>query len=93
MYLTVARIGELIKSGVLTNIVAIPTSAATEKQAKELGISLTSLSSHPVIDVAIDGADEVDPELQLVKGWGGALLREKMVEINAKELIIVVVRI
>jgi ribose 5-phosphate isomerase A len=89
--ISVAKIGALLKSGELTNITAIPTSKATEAQARELGIPLVSLSdlSGP-IDLCIDGADEVSPDLQLVKGWGGALLREKLVEINGKDFICIV---
>ena len=75
----VERVGELLKSGALKDIVAIPTSVATQKQAEGLGIPLATLDSYSELDVAIDGADEVDPDLKLVTGGGGALLREKMV--------------
>jgi ribose 5-phosphate isomerase A len=58
--------------------------------AKELGIPLTTLLDHPVIDLTIDGADEVDPKLNLIKGLGGALTREKVVAANSiKEIIVV----
>ena len=86
----VDMLGEKLKNGELENIVGIPTSEATAEQAKSLGISLSTIDEHGVIDLAVDGADEVDPDLQLVKGWGRALLREKMVEIHAKELVIIV---
>lgn len=86
----VERLGEKLKSGELKDIVAIPTSIATTKQSEELGIPLVTLDSHSVLDVAIDGADEVDPKLNLVKGRGGALLREKMVEVMAKKFIVIV---
>jgi len=90
----VERVGELIKSGELTDIVAIPTSVRTKEQAESLGIPLTTLgtpeSRYSDLDVAIDGADEVDPALNLVKGGGGALLREKMVEVCAKKFIVIV---
>ena len=86
----VARIGELLSSGQLTNIVGIPTSKRTEEQALSLGIPLSVLDDHPCIDLAIDGADEVDPDLNLVKGRGGALLREKMVEAASDKFIVVV---
>ncbi|WJX21260.1 Ribose-5-phosphate isomerase B (Phosphoriboisomerase B) (LACB) (RPIB) [Trifolium repens] len=76
----VDRIGELLRQGKLTNIIGIPTSTKTHEQAVSLGIPLSDLDSHPVVDLAIDGADEVDPYLNLVKGRGGSLLREKMVE-------------
>jgi len=86
----VARIGELMASGELTDIVAVPTSVATHDQAKELGIPLATLDTVPHLDVAIDGADEVDPDLNLVKGGGGALLREKMVEVCADKFVVIV---
>ena len=86
----VERVGELLKSGALKDIVAIPTSVATQKQAEGLGIPLATLDSYSELDVAIDGADEVDPDLNLVKGGGGALLREKMVEVCAKKFIVIV---
>lgn len=75
----VIRIAERIKSGGLANIFGIPTSIRTEKLARELGIPLATLDEQPEINVTIDGADEVDPELNLIKGGGGALLREKVV--------------
>jgi ribose 5-phosphate isomerase A len=89
-WFVVERIGELLKSGALRDLVAVPTSKRTEQQARDLGIPIVTLDDHPSLDLAIDGADEVDPNLDLVKGRGGALLREKMVESVAKKLIIVV---
>ncbi|MCL7038952.1 hypothetical protein MKW94_026246 [Papaver nudicaule] len=86
----VSKIGELLKSGELKDIVGIPTSTRTYEQAKSLGIPLSVLDDHPVLDLAIDGADEVDPYLNLVKGRGGALLREKMVEAASKKFVVVV---
>ncbi len=68
----------------------VPTSLATAEAAKLLGIPLTSLEEHPVLDLAIDGADEVDPRLDLIKGLGGALFREKIVAAAAKKFIVVV---
>ncbi|KAI6684995.1 hypothetical protein NL676_030908 [Syzygium grande] len=85
----VARLGELLKAGELKGIVGVPTSKRTEEQARQLGIPLSILDDHPRIDLAIDGADEVDPDLNLVKGRGGALLREKMVEAASKEFVVV----
>jgi len=73
-----------LKAGELKDIVAIPTSIRTKEQAESLGVPLVTLDSHSVLDVAIDGADEVDPALNLVKGRGGALLREKMVEVSPR---------
>jgi len=90
----VERVGELLKSGELKDIMCIPTSVRTKEQAEELGIPLTTLgtpeSRFSDLDVAIDGADEVDPDFNLVKGGGGALLREKMVEVCAKKFIVIV---
>jgi len=86
----VERLGELLKSGALKDIIAIPTSVRTKEQAEGLGIPLTTLDEYSELDVAIDGADEVDPDLNLVKGGGGALLREKMVEVCAKKFIVIV---
>ncbi len=68
----------------------VPTSLATAEAAKLLGIPLTSLEEHPTLDVAIDGADEVDPRLDLIKGLGGALFREKIVAAAARKFIVVV---
>jgi ribose 5-phosphate isomerase A len=89
-YFAVERLGQLLESGELTDIVAIPTSVRTKEQAEELGIPLVTLDTHSKLDVAIDGADEVDPDLNLVKGGGGALLREKMVEVCADKFIVIV---
>lgn len=86
----VDRIGELLRQGKLTNIVGIPTSKMTHEQALSLNIPLSDLDTHPVIDLAIDGADEVDPFMNLVKGRGGSLLREKMVEGACKKFVVIV---
>jgi len=89
-YFAVERLGQLLKDGTLKDIVAIPTSVRTKEQAEELEIPLVTLDTHSKLDVAIDGADEVDPDLNLVKGGGGALLREKMVEVCAEKFIVIV---
>merc|ERR1712182_52787 len=86
----VDRIGELLKSGELKDIIAVPTSKATEKQALSVGIPLATLDEVPKLDLTIDGADEVDPELNVVKGRGGALLREKMVEMASDSFVCIV---
>ena len=86
----VIRIGERLKSGDLKNIVGIPTSIRTEKLAGDLNIPLCSLDDQPDIDVTIDGADEVDPDLNLIKGGGGALLREKVVAQASRQNVIIV---
>ncbi|CAN6465750.1 unnamed protein product [Victoria cruziana] len=84
------RIGDLLRNGKLRNIVGVPTSKKTEAQATMVGIPLTDLAHHPVLDLAIDGADEVDPQLNLIKGRGGSLLREKMVEGAARKFVVIV---
>ncbi|RZC49768.1 hypothetical protein C5167_018192 [Papaver somniferum] len=89
-YYAVNRIGELLKQGKLNNITGIPTSKKTEEQAISLGIPLSDLDAHPVLDLAIDGADEVDRYLNLVKGRGGSLLREKMVEGACRKFVVIV---
>ncbi|XAR52486.1 Ribose-5-phosphate isomerase [Bertholletia excelsa] len=86
----VDRIGELLRRGKLKNIIGIPTSKKTHEQALSLGIPLSDLDSHPVVDLAIDGADEVDTCMNLVKGRGGSLLREKMIEGASKKFIVIV---
>jgi ribose 5-phosphate isomerase A len=89
-YFAVERLGQLLEDGTLSDIVAIPTSVRTKEQAESLKIPLVTLDTHSKLDVAIDGADEVDPDLNLVKGGGGALLREKMVEVCADKFIVIV---
>jgi len=71
-------------------ITGMPTSIETKKQAEKWGMDLIGIEDRDSIDIAIDGADEVSPSLDLIKGLGGALLREKKVERKAKELIIIV---
>lgn len=85
----VSELGALLSSGKLEKIVGVPTSKRTFEQAQSLGIPLSTLDDHPHIDLAIDGADEVDPFLNLVKGRGGALLREKMVEAASDKFVVV----
>jgi ribose 5-phosphate isomerase A len=72
------EIGNRIVSGLLRDITGIPSSLQTERLAQKLGIPLTDLDLEPEIDLTIDGADEVGPALSLIKGGGGALLREKI---------------
>lgn len=83
-------IGQGIKSGRLNDIVGIPSSLQTEKLANEFAIPLTSLEQHPEIDITIDGADEVDPQINLIKGGGGALLREKVLAQASHRNVIIV---
>lgn len=89
-YYAVERVGEKLKSGELKDILAIPTSIRTKEQAESLGIPLVTLDTHSKLDVAIDGADEVDDDLNLTKGGGGALFREKIVEIVSDKFIVIV---
>lgn len=86
----IRQLAKLIATGKLSAIVAVPTSEATAIEARRLEIPLTSLEDSPLLDLAIDGADEVDVDLNLIKGGGGALLREKIVAQAAKRLIIAV---
>lgn len=76
--------------GELPNIIGVPTSEDTRSRAIQLGIPLGTLAELPNIDLTIDGADEVDPELRLIKGLGGALLREKIVASASAALLIIV---
>jgi len=85
---TILKLGELVGEGL--EIIGIPTSRATEKLAKEVGIKLGDLNDYDYIDLTIDGADEVDGKLNLIKGGGGALLREKMIAYASRYEIIVV---
>lgn len=78
-----------LKDGTLKNIRGVATSVAAEKRAKELGIPLATLIECPNPDVTIDGADEVAPDLSVIKGLGGALLREKIVAQASKKLVII----
>lgn len=83
----IKALAERVKSGLA--ITGVPTSVYSKKLAEELGIRLAVLNDVGSIDLTIDGADEVDPQLQLIKGGGGALLQEKMVAAVSKQLIIV----
>src|ERR1022692_2428832 len=81
-YFAIVALGERVKAGL--KIIGIPTSEQTAGLARAAGIRLTTLDEHPEIDITIDGADEVDPALNLIKGGGGALLREKVVASASK---------
>jgi ribose 5-phosphate isomerase A len=85
---TMERLSRRIEKGL--TIAGIPTSFQTAIRAREYGIPLTTLDDHPVIDLAIDGADEVDPQLRLIKGRGAAHTREKCVAAAARQFIVVV---
>jgi ribose 5-phosphate isomerase A len=85
----VALLGERLRTGELSDIVAVATSRATEAQAREVRIPLATLDEVPRLDLTIDGADEIDPVLNLIKGLGGALLWEKIVARASARLVIV----
>ena len=84
------KLGELVAAGRMRKVRAIPTSKATEAEARRLGIPLIDESIPSEIDLTIDGADEVDPKLNLIKGGGGALFREKIVAEASRRVVIVV---
>jgi len=86
----VQRIAQLLREGQLTDVRGVPCSIQVEHEAQGLGFPLTTLEEHPLLDLTIDGADEVDPHLNLIKGGGGALLREKIVAQASRREIIVV---
>jgi ribose 5-phosphate isomerase A len=77
-------------SGELRNISGIPSSKHTEQLAGSLAIPLTTFEQHSTVDIAIDGADEVDPELNLIKGGGGALLREKIMAQATRRFVVII---
>lgn len=83
-------LGQKVQAGALKHIVGVPTSEFTAAQAEALGIPLGTLEDYPALDIALDGADEVTPEFNVTKGWGGALVREKIVETQAARLVIMV---
>lgn len=83
-------IGDGLGSGRWRDLRGVPTSAETERQARALGIPLTTLQEVPALDLTLDGADEVDPELRLIKGLGGALLREKIVARASRAMVALV---
>ena len=84
------RLASHLKDGRLQDIVAVPCSTLMIEESQRLGIPLSTLDEHPVVDLTIDGADEVDPQLNLIKGGGGAFLQEKILaEASRREIIIV----
>ena len=84
------RLAELLRNGTLHDIVGVPTSIEIGEHARRLGVPLSTLDEHPILDLTVDGADEVDPNLDVIKGGGGALLHEKIVAQASKREIIVV---
>lgn len=88
--LAVQAIGRRLREGSLRNVVGVPSSSAIAAVARESGVPLTTLDQHPVLDLDLDGADEVDPHLNLIKGLGGALLWEKVVAVASRRVVIFV---
>jgi ribose 5-phosphate isomerase A len=88
---TAAKFIELLGAKVRTGlkVVCVPTSESTRAQAAALNISLTTLDETPSLDLTVDGADEIDEELRLIKGGGGALLREKIVAVASGRVVII----
>ena len=87
VYYVLLALGEKVRDGL--NITGIATSKQTETISAKQGIPLSTLAERPVIDLTIDGADEIDPSLNLIKGGGGALVREKIIAHASKRLVIV----
>ena len=83
----VELIGERVREGL--DVVAVPTSEATLADARRCGITLTTLDDTPQLDLTVDGADEIAPDLSLIKGGGGALLREKIVAAASRRMIVI----
>jgi ribose 5-phosphate isomerase A len=83
----VELLAERVRAGL--KVLAVPTSEATRAQAAQLGIPLTSLDETPELDLTIDGADEIAPDLTLIKGGGGALLREKIVAAASGKMVVI----
>src|SRR5215472_15274930 len=88
---TAAHFVELLAERVRTglDVLAVPTSEATRAQAEKLGIALTTLGETPQLDLTVDGADEIAPDLTLIKGGGGALLREKIVASASARMVVI----
>ncbi len=80
-------LGARVQAGL--DVMCVPTSEATAAQARGLGIPLTTLDETPELDLTIDGADEIDPALGLIKGGGGALLREKIVAVASRRMVVI----
>src|SRR6187551_2678879 len=80
-------LGERVRAGL--DVIAVPTSEATREQAHRCGIRLTTLDETPELDLCVDGADEIGPDLALIKGGGGALLREKIVAAAAASMLVI----
>ncbi len=80
-------LGERVRAGL--KLIAVPTSEATARQAEAVGIPITTLDETPELDLTVDGADEIGPDLVLIKGGGGALLREKIVAAASARMLVI----
>jgi ribose 5-phosphate isomerase A len=83
----VELLGERVKAGL--DVVGVPTSEATRADAQRCGVPLTNLDDTPALDLTVDGADEIGPDLTLIKGGGGALLREKIVAAASARMVVI----
>jgi ribose 5-phosphate isomerase A len=83
----VEMLGERVRAGL--DVIAVPTSETTRAQAEQCGIPLTTLDDTPELDLTVDGADEIGPDLTLIKGGGGALLREKIVAAASARMVVI----
>src|SRR5215813_5901728 len=88
VYYFLQELGRMVREGL--HVTGVPTSVRTAQLATQLAIPLATLDAHPCLDLAVDGADEVDDHLNLVKGAGGALLREKIIAASAARFLVVV---
>jgi ribose 5-phosphate isomerase A len=86
----VELLGQQLNAGALHDIVGVPTSERTAERARSLGIPLATLADYERLDLVVDGADEVDGDLNVIKGLGRALLREKIVESHADRFVVIV---
>jgi ribose 5-phosphate isomerase A len=90
MQLLLDALARRLREGIVHSVVGVPTSEATARRCRTLGIPQATLEEHPELALAVDGADEVDPRLDAIKGMGGAMLREKVVALAAKRFVLVV---
>ncbi len=86
-YFAILALGERVKAGL--KIIGISTSNASSELARSVGIPISTLDQHSTMDIDIDGADEIDPHLNLIKGGGGALLREKVIAAASKKMVVI----
>ena len=85
----IVGLAERLRDGRLHDVVGVPTSETTAALCRQLDIPIATLADHPSLDLVIDGADEIDPSLNLIKGLGGALLREKIVAASSARFVVI----